>query len=65
MSSKPLLLKVTRSPKGAYLSVTRLLPKDWSYVLAEVVNLTDTEVMLRLKRVEIEGLAESNEEGSG
>ena len=46
-----LVLRVWKSKKGRSISVTKLLPPTWSYVIVTVLKRTSNEVVLKLEPV--------------
>ena len=46
-----LVLKVWKSKKGRSISVTKLLPPSWKYVVVTVLKKTANEVVLKLEPV--------------
>jgi len=46
-----LVLRVWKSKKGRSISVTKLLPPTWSYVIVTILKRTSNEVVLKLEPV--------------
>jgi len=46
-----LVLRVWKSKKGRSISVTKLLPPTWSYVIVTILKKTSNEVVLKLEPV--------------
>jgi len=46
-----LVLKVWRSKRFRSISVSKLIPSTWSYVIVTILKKTDNEVVLKLEPV--------------
>ena len=46
-----LVLRVWKSKKGRSISVTKLIPASWSYVIVTVLKRTANELVLKLEPV--------------
>jgi len=56
MKEKKWIQKVLSYDKGVrLLSIGRIVPRDWKYVLIEVKVQSENEIELVLKKVELEG----------
>jgi len=49
--SEPVILKVWERRGNRAVSVTKLLPEDWKYVLATVLEKTDDYVIVKFRRL--------------
>ena len=51
MSEEPVILKVWERRGNRAVTVTKLLPEDWKYVLATVLEKTDDYVIIKFRRL--------------
>ena len=49
--SEPVILKVWERRGNRAVTVTKLLPEDWKYVLATVLEKTDDYVIIKFRRL--------------